>query len=293
MMKIIDPHLHLFDLDKGQYDWLKVENPPFWPDKAAIANNFSEQDIHLSSPLKLAGFVHIEAGFDNTNTWREIEWLEQSCRVDFRSVAMLDITLLPVVFSQQLTKLLRYKSVVGIRHILDDDALAILNNGNSKDNLQQLAKHKLSFELQLPITNDKVTQQLLKVISVTPELFYCINHAGWPPVALEKDNNAPLNWQENIKKLSQFSNVYIKCSGYEMADRQYSKQWQEDIISVCIANFGISRVMLASNFPLNLWHSTYQQNWLNHYNLHYSKSELNKLCYQNSYGFYKFNHSAK
>jgi len=293
MIKIIDPHVHLFDLSKGQYQWLKAENPPFWPDKSVIANNFSEQDLCLSSPLELAGFVHIEAGFDNENPWREIEWLEQSCQTDFRSVAMLDITLMPELFSLQLTKLLSYKSLVGIRYILDDDALTILSDKNCQLNLQQLAKHQLSFELQLPVSDNKVTQQLMKLLTATPELLYCINHAGWPPTTHEKANIDSLNWQNNIEKLSQFNNVYIKCSGYEMLNRQYAKLWQEDIIATCLANFGLSKVMLASNFPLSLWHSHYQQSWLQCLNLHYSKSELNKLCYQNAYNFYKFNNLVK
>ena len=126
MMNIIDPHLHLFDLNKGQYHWLKAENPPFWPDKSVIAKNFREQNLKLAPPLNLAGFVHIEAGFDNQQPWREIAWLEQNCQSNFRSVASLDITLMPEIFSQQLDKLLAYKSVVGIRHILDDEALSIL-----------------------------------------------------------------------------------------------------------------------------------------------------------------------
>lgn len=289
MMKIIDPHLHLFDLNKGQYHWLKATNPPFWPDKSVIAKNFVEQDLHLASPLKLGGYVHIEAGFDNQQPWREIQWLEQNCQGNFRSVASLDITLAPKVFSQQLDKLLGYQSVVGIRHILDDDALTILNDKNSEYNLQQLAERKLSFELQLSLENSKVINRLVEIISATPALVYCINHAGWPPLKLEKAKTNSLCWQESIKKLSQFNNVYIKCSGYEMADRQYSRQWQENIIALCIASFGISRVMLASNFPLSLWHSQYQQTWLNLINLQYSKNDLAKLCYNNAYDFYKFN----
>ena len=63
-MKIIDAHLHLFDLQAGEYRWLSPDNPPFWPDKPVIAKNFSESDLVVSAPEQLSGFVHIEAGFD-------------------------------------------------------------------------------------------------------------------------------------------------------------------------------------------------------------------------------------
>ncbi len=38
-LKIIDPHIHLIDLAKGQYHWLKPQNPPHWPDKHLIEKN--------------------------------------------------------------------------------------------------------------------------------------------------------------------------------------------------------------------------------------------------------------
>ena len=73
-MKIIDPHLHLFDLSQGEYSWLKPECPPFWPDKSLVAKNFSEHDLRLNESLKLTGFVHIDAGFNNQQPRREIAW---------------------------------------------------------------------------------------------------------------------------------------------------------------------------------------------------------------------------
>lgn len=291
MMNIIDPHLHLFDLNKGQYHWLKAENPPFWPDKPLISKNFNEQDLKLASPLSLAGFVHIEAGFDNQQPWREIAWLEQKCQSNFRSVASLDITLMPEIFSQQLDKLLAYKSVVGIRHILDDEALSILEHENSLINLQLLAIKQLSFELQLSLSDSQVIEQLIEIISATSGLFYCINHAGWPPLSVE---HSTTQWQVNLQRLSEFSNIYIKCSGFEMADRNYSKSWQQKVISQCIASFGLSRVMLASNFPLCLWQASYQDNWLNHCELkqdddeQLTSNDINQLCYQNAHNFYRF-----
>lgn len=286
-MNIIDPHLHLFDLSKGQYHWLKSGNPPFWSDKSAIAKNFNEQDIELALPLNLTGFVHIEAGFDNQQPWREIAWLEQSCQGNFRSVAMIDITLAPDVFSQQLETLLSYKSVVGVRHILDDDAFSILKNENCLSNLRMLAKKQLSFELQMPLSDTQAVERLVEIISATAGLLYCINHAGWPPLRLEHTKNTYNYWQKNLQRLSEFTNVYIKCSGFEMADRRYSKSWQQAVIKQCIASFGVARVMLASNFPLCLWHASYQDTWHTNTNALNNAEQMQQLCFSNAQHFYK------
>ena len=208
-MKIIDPHLHLFDLNKGQYHWLKNQNPPFWPDKDLIAKNFTEADLSLSSPLTLEGFVHIEAGFDNQQPWREIQWLEQTCQSNFRSIAMLDITLAPDKFAEQLKHLLTFKSVVGIRHILDEQALEVLQHQHCIDNLKYLAAQQLCFELQLSLLDSPAVSYLIQNILTINNLSFCINHAGFPPIALETEPNKTRIWKDNLNQLSQFTNVYI------------------------------------------------------------------------------------
>ena len=128
-MKVIDPHLHLFDLSQGQYRWLRAGNPPNWPDKHLIQRNFADGDLELNGEIELAGFVHIEAGFDNEASWREIEWLENSVKKPFRSIACVDLTWPVEDFQVAISKLQQYSSFVGVRHILDDDTLARIQNG--------------------------------------------------------------------------------------------------------------------------------------------------------------------
>ena len=141
--KIIDPHLHLFNLQRGDYAWLKPQNPPFWSDKHLINKNFIEADILLSPPNQLAGFVHIEAGFDNHQPWREIDWLQQHCTLPFKSVAFADIT--TTTFAEHLEQLKQRNSVVGIRHILDDQAEQILSSTLIHRHFELLAEYELSF----------------------------------------------------------------------------------------------------------------------------------------------------
>ncbi len=284
IMRIIDPHVHLFDLTLGEYQWLKMDKPPFWPDKHLIVKNFSEQDLNLPAPLELAGFVHIEAGFDNQKPWREIAWLETQCTLAFRSIAMLDITLPSVLFTQQLEKLSQFNSVVGIRYILDDDAHAILSDTNCQINLEILAAKKLSFELQMSVSDTKAVKYLSKILTSVPTLKVSINHVGWPAL----DEQQHLIWLANIKLLAKFQHVYIKCSGYEMADRDYPPSWPHQIINHCIENFGIERVMLASNFPLNLFRASFQDTWLNNIAQPYTPVEIHRLCYSNAEHFYLF-----
>jgi predicted TIM-barrel fold metal-dependent hydrolase len=62
--------------------------------------------------------------------------------------------------------------------------------------------------------------------------------------------------------LANFDNVFVKCSGAEMVARDYQMPWFTEVVADCIKVFSISRVMLASNFPLCLLsNKTYRQYW--------------------------------
>ena len=286
MMKIIDPHLHLFDLEQGDYQWLKAENPPFWSDKKIIASNFAETDLQLSSPFELAGFVHIEAGFDNSKPWREIAWLERTCSLPFRSIASINLLLPSNEFQQTLDKLCQYKSVAGVRDILDENAFDYLSNPLVRKNLALLEKQQLIFECQMPLTDVAATDQLLNVLNDLPTLNLVINHAGCPPENVKSETWK--NWKQSLQSLSLFDNVSIKCSGLEMIHRNYSEKWQQLVINQCLNTFGLNKTMLASNFPLCLFKDSYQEHWLSHkQNNQLATKTIELLCYKNAQNIYK------
>ena len=127
-MNWIDPHIHFFALQHGHYDWLKPNNPPYWRDKSVIARSVYERDLFKGNHATLGGFVHIEAGFDNGQPWREVVFLEQHCVKPFRSVANIDLR--SSTSLSDIDRLKRFRSVVGLRHILDDDAATLAESNN-------------------------------------------------------------------------------------------------------------------------------------------------------------------
>ena len=297
-INIIAPHLHLFDRTLGDYHWLKTENPPFWPDKEIIQRDFSITDLMDNSApnraINLSGFVHIEAGFDNDSPWRELAYIEglaieglatESLGIEsisgdslandnlkplkLRTVAAIDLLASPAQFNSTLQKLQQHSSLIGVRHILDEQALFILSNQNAQDNLAQLNAFNLNtfnintlnlnkstgfiFELQLPLAaevSNKFMPLLKQTIANNSQLSFIINHAGFPPTDI--NSSAWHQWQSNITELAKYSNVFVKCSGMEMVDRQYKMSWFSTVTSFCISEFSLERVMLASNFPLCL-----------------------------------------
>lgn len=282
---IVDPHLHLFALDLGDYGWLKPDKPPFWPDKKTIAKNVGEADLRLTEGLNLAGFVHIEAGFDNEHPWREIDWLESRCKLRFKSVACAN--LYSTDFAHTMQILAKRKSVVGIRHILDDEALAILSHPQCARNFAVLNEMNLSFDAQFPVHDTGAVHELIKHAKQNKNLRIIINHAGWPPVSGTIEDN---KWQDNIHYLRDCENIAIKLSGWEMANRQWSFQAIEKPLKKVITCFGSPRVMLASNFPLCTLSRPYLELWQGYKNeLHLSANLFQQLAYNNAAHWYKLN----
>lgn len=257
MYKIIDPHLHLFNLDKGDYTWLKPQNAPFWPDKYLINKNVNETDLNLASPYQLAGFVHIEAGFNNQQPWHEIDWLEQHCSLPFKSVAFADIT--ANSFEQHVKLLKQRRSVVGIRHILDEQALAILSAKATTQHLALLEEYTFSFDAQMSVTDTLAVDKLVEHAQQYPQLKVIINHGGWPPY--HQDKELYELWLKNIKKLAEYPNIAIKLSAWEMNDRYWQVDWLHQVLLDALIAFGRSRVMMASNFPLCLFTKSYAELW--------------------------------
>lgn len=296
MTQIIDPHLHLFDLNRGDYQWLQPSNPPFWPDKAVINRDFGPSDLALSSSQTLAGFVHIEAGFDNEQPWQEIAWLENAFSDNHvqkvRTIACADLTLEPVKFEQQLNKLLAFSSVVGVRHILDEDAVEILTSPFADSNLNLLSKHSLIFELQMPITDESAVDLVISKLKALSNLSIIINHAGFPPLATSGDSSNEARykrWRNSLSQLAQLPSVSIKCSGWEMGTRQYTAQQVAAVVQEVIGIFGEEKVMLASNFPLTLFTRSYKELWqLYQDQLGLNALQFERLAYRNAKRIYRF-----
>jgi predicted TIM-barrel fold metal-dependent hydrolase len=294
-MKIIDPHIHLFNLEQGDYHWLKADNPPFWSDKYLINKTFTEKDLSLDLPLALAAFVHIEAGFDNNKPWRELAALEHNCNETYKAIASIDLTASSNGFAHYLELLAEHRSFIGVRHILDEQALKLLTDKQvitNFKNLNDFAKNSnqdLVFETQLILYENTAVNALCDVISDNPDISFIINHAGFPPADIQEKQW--LYWQNNLLKLATFSHVAMKCSGWEMTDRHYQPAWLNENLTLIFKYFGVKNMMLASNFPLCLFsHKSYQTYWQSIITSDFfqalTKQEKSALCYDNALCWY-------
>ena len=285
-MHIIDPHLHLFNLQLGAYSWLREENPPSWPDKSRIHRDFSESDLSLDAGLSLAGYVHVEAGFDNQASWREVDWLQQEAGSPLRSVGHLDIKLPTAKFVEGLKQLTQRKSVVGVRCIFDDAISELTQHPNTYPNLAQLAANNLHFEVQFntQIANDCTAVEGL--IEALPQLQFVLNHAGFCPL---DQGGAYETSLAGLRILSRLSNLSVKSSGFEMLNRAFKPANAAQLTAQLCELFSGGRVMLASNFPLITLSMSYSDYWTQMIEaLQAENLPIERLIYDNAKRIYRF-----
>ncbi len=279
MQKIIDPHLHFFDLNKGDYHWLQPHNPPFWPDKNIIFNDFNESNIQLDSQFELAGYVHIEAGYDNNQGWREIERWESSATISMASMQVLNLAEHPDDFIDNITQGISRKSFRGGRHIIESP-MAAKDSQNVIKNLKYLSKMKLLFELQIDLADQELCRWTLGILEQVGELQIVLNHLGFPPSA----GTLPFKrWQANFKQLTQFKALAVKVSGFEMTNRAFSEDSIKQYCDYALSELSQEQVLFASNFPLVLFSYSYQDYWDMVFRALVSLGlDVNKLMYSNA-----------
>lgn len=286
-MQILDPHIHLFNLQQGQYGWLRSTNPPAWPDKSRIYQDFTEADLRLPPDCVLAGYVHIEAGFDNQASWREVDWLEQQASLALRTVAHLDLTLQPDAFAHGLHLLTHRPSLVGMRHIFDDDLSQLVEHPNTLTNLRQIGESDLHFELQFDAQIANNCAQIDALLTALPKLPFVLNHAGFCPI--DSAVNSYMSTVEQLRMLARHPHLSVKASGFEMVNRAFKFADAAQLIHALWRLFGTDRVMVASNFPLITLSISYAEYWSKMIEaLDAVHLPVERLIYHNAKRIYRF-----
>ncbi|MFY8274032.1 amidohydrolase family protein [Pseudoalteromonas sp. SSDWG2] len=274
--RIYDPHVHFFAYSKGNYFWLKQDGEPFWPQKTLIRKDFNRADLKLGPDFILEGVVHIEAGFDNRDPVRETQWLQSQGFKD-SAISYVAIDLPHQHFAKALDKadsaILR-----GIRDITEGDDAERLLDSNVDDNLALLSAKGLIWEAQFDVSDERLCNGVVDYAHNHPNLIIVINHAGLPTRANW------LQWQKNIALLAANRNVFIKCSGWEILQPDAGMAWKKQVISFAISVFSSKRVMLASNFPLCLFASSYAELWQDYAQL--NLPDFDNLAFANAARLY-------
>ncbi len=257
----IDAHHHLWDLEAVHYPWLEARGVPrFFGDPAAIQRNYLADEFRLTAAAHgVAASVHIQVGA--ADGLAEARWVDGVARANpgwpAAQVAFADLTASGI--DARLEALGAIPSVRGIRQIVGrapgEDALtgtnALLADPAFRAGLARAAASGFSFDLQLL---PELMEAAARVFRQVPELPVALCHAGSPH---DRSPAGLRSWSRELRRLSALSNTTCKLSGLGMFDHGWDAESIRPIVETCLEQFGPSRCMFGSNFPVDSLNAEY------------------------------------
>jgi L-fuconolactonase len=276
-MMIIDSHLHVWKLARGDYDWLTAELSPLYADHALTdilplfdQNRVSKCILVQAAPsIAETQYLFKQAKLHSNHVVAVVGW------IDFSSKHAL----------KQLDELCLEPLLRGLRPMLQDI---------SPDNWILQERFTPIFQALINkglVFDALVKQQQLPVIYELacrfPKLNIVIDHCGKPDV----DKTPNTQWQKDLAKLAQCPKVTIKICGLPA---QFAPAFDEKsalhYITEVFALFGADRVMWGSDWPVVKLASDYLS-WLSFCQrccrlLNLSQPQQTSLFYQTAIDVY-------
>jgi predicted TIM-barrel fold metal-dependent hydrolase len=259
-MKVVDSHIHFWDITNGYNDWVKSTDLP----RLVTPDGFDTE-----------AFVHIEAHSEAFSPFCEYKWLKQSFPTEnIKIVAFADFTLELSDFEKNISKLAEHKDIVGVRQIMastDKSEYSPFDKAIPKDlqaKLEILKQYDLVFEAQM------YPEQFLPFLDAINNsgVKMTIEHFGLPLYA--KNGNAK-EWQTFIKSISQNQNWYLKLSGFDLNNDICDVDRALDFI---FDNVNEKKLCYGSNFPVSYTQDyNFWQNYLRKY-INDEKVSQNVFC---------------
>lgn len=264
MLRICDPHIHLWDLATGLYPGLEQPSEGFIGNNAPIARSYllPEYLAEGGDEVEIVAAVHVEAfPTDPLAEVRHLQGMADVSPIPLGIVGNADLTLPDV--GDLLDRMIESSAMRGIRKVvnLHPDprysyvAVDYLADPAFHRGFGELGQRGLSFDLQLYPHQMAAAAGLARAHPGTQVI---LNHAGmW----VDRTLAGWAAWKAGLRELASCPNVAVKISGLGMLDTGWSVGSIRPLVLEVIEAFGVERAMFASNFPVDKLFSTYPVLW--------------------------------
>lgn len=276
-MQIVDPHIHLWDLDSHHYPWLANPGTSFVGDARELKHNYLLEDLRRDAgDIEVLKIVHVEANHDPADPVEETRWLQSLADAANPPgenpawqrgkpngiVAGADLSLPDA--AKTLEAHAAFANTRGIRQILNVHPNRLYNYVERhylRDEIWRrhfalLERFGLSFDMQLYPSQMEEAAALARA---HPGIQIIVNHAG---MFVDRDSIAGYRaWREGLRTLAACPNVSVKLSGLAMFDHAWTVESFRPYVLEAIDTFGVDRAMFASNFPVDRLFGSYGDLW--------------------------------
>jgi L-fuconolactonase len=246
----VDTHQHFWNLETGEYPWLKPESGPLFR---------TYEPEELEPQLRAAGIdttvlVQAADSYEDTEAM-----LRQAERYPWIGAVIGWVPLLrPTEAAAALDRYMGHAKFRGIRHLIHDESDPDwVMRDQVLQGLQAVADRKLIFEVVAVFPNH--LKHVPALAERFPDLTLVIDHLAKPPIK----EGAMEPWATQLAEAARYPNVHAKISGLNTAadPDHWSAADLKPYIDQAIRVFGVDRLMFGSDWPVCLLAGDYARVW--------------------------------
>ena len=242
----IDSHQHFWLYEADEYPWID-------DDKGALKVDYLPDDLTpLMSESGIDGTVAVQA----RQNLRETEFLlELADGYDYIRGVVGWVDLRAPDVAAQLERFAQHPRMVGVRHIVHDEADDhFILGGSFLEGMAQLKPYNLTYDLLL---FPRHLQVAIDVVRRFPDQAFVLDHISKPFI---KDGILE-PWKSEIRQLASFDNVWCKVSGMvtEAAWKKWTQENYRPYLDVVFDCFGVDRLMFGSDWPVCTLSGSYSE----------------------------------
>ena len=278
---IVDTHIHIWNLEGAEYDWLKN-------DTSILNKTYSiEQLSPLIHKANVTKGVLVQAANNFEDTDMMLETAAQTAWI--AGV----VGWLPLINPEETERMLSKKYLnnqyfKGCRHLIHNEAdTQWLLQDKVIESLKILAGYHIPYDIVG--INTEHLEMAIQVAERLPELKMVFDHLNQPPIASKEKFGL---WGELMQAASQHKNLYAKISGLGTTVGN-GKGWTKDdlkpYIMFVLEHFGTSRCFCGGDWPVALLAGPYEKAWLAYQEIfaeELSMEDQEKVLYGNAVSFY-------
>lgn len=282
IQKIIDTHIHVWNFDKAEYEWLKN-------DRSILKRTYNIEEIEAERiAVRISDGVLVQS----SNTLEDTNWmLEVADKTPWIKGVVGWLPLMNPEKTEQLLNDIYLKNnyYKGVRHLIHDEPNADwLLQENVIESLKILAVNKITFDVVgvLPAHIETV----LKVANKISDLKMVFDHLNQPPISTKEKFG---QWGKLIKEAATNKNFHAKISGLGTTTKNVDGWTGDDIkpyIEFALEHFGEDRCFCGGDWPVSLLAGNYEKTWSIYKHVLSSildEQQLQNVYYNNAINFYQ------
>ncbi len=280
-MKIIDTHVHVWNLRRAEYPWLQGDTSLLKRSWAIEQLETERKEAGITSGVLIQASGNVEDTDLMLETAYKTEWIEGVvCWLPLKNTKATQFILGE--------KYLKEKYFKGVRHqIHDEKDPQWLLQPAVIESLKVLAAHNIPYDV-VAVLPDHI-ETALNVAEQVPELRMVFDHLSQPPIGTKEKFG---KWGELMKAAAGHKNFHAKISGLGTASGNFKNRTEDDIkpyVEFAIEQFGIERCFCGGDWPVSMLANNYTNTWKIYKDIVeqlVKEDEQEKIFYTNAQRFY-------